>query len=40
MKRLWKAAGFYDIRIKKTKTDHSFEECDDEGEFGLDFFKY
>lgn len=39
MKRLWKAAGYYDIRIKKTKTDHSFEECDDEGEFGLDFYK-
>lgn len=40
MKRLWKAAGFYDIRIKKTKTDRSFEECDDKGEFGLDFFNY
>lgn len=34
MKRLWKAEGFYDIRIKKTKTDHSFEECDDEFGFG------
>lgn len=29
-KRGLKADGCYDIEIKKTKTDHSFEECDDE----------
>jgi hypothetical protein len=28
MKRFWKSEGFYDIKIKKTKTDHSFEECE------------
>lgn len=37
-KRASKADGRYDIKIKKTKTDHSFEECDDEEEFGLENF--
>lgn len=27
-KRDLKSEGRYDIKIKKTKTDHSFEECD------------
>lgn len=27
LKRDYKANGYYDIEIKKTKTDHSFEEC-------------